>query len=50
MPTQRSSAHASPAVMPGPENVETRPGWEELEWGAFFLQPLHKPTTLDGGE
>ena len=50
MLTQDSSARARPAVMPGPESVETRAGWEELEWGAFLLQPLHKPTALDGGE
>ena len=48
MPTHRSSAHASPPVMPGPESVETRPGWEE--WGAFLPQPLHKPTALVAGE
>lgn len=50
MPTQRSSAHASSPVMPGPESVETRPGWEELVWGAFLPQPLHKPTALVVGE
>ena len=43
MPTQRSSARASPPVMPGPESVETRPGWEELVWGAFLPNPCTSP-------